>query len=60
MSYLFVWFLYRLQEVSDVAMMQASALQARQHSKEKEVEALRRQLLDYQVIGCFLYFLKSD
>uniref|UniRef100_A0A3Q3JUC7 Centrosomal protein of 290kDa coiled-coil region domain-containing protein n=1 Tax=Monopterus albus TaxID=43700 RepID=A0A3Q3JUC7_MONAL len=38
----------RLQEVSDVAMMQASALQARQQSKEKEVEALRRQILDYQ------------
>lgn len=55
MSYLFVWFLYRLQEVSDVAMMQASALQARQHSKEKEVETLRRQLLDYQVIGCFVF-----
>ncbi|XP_042352849.1 centrosomal protein of 290 kDa [Plectropomus leopardus] len=38
----------RLQEVSDVAMMQASALQARQQSKEKEVEALRRQIFDYQ------------
>ncbi|XP_039988956.1 centrosomal protein of 290 kDa isoform X2 [Xiphias gladius] len=38
----------KLQEVSDVAMMQASALQARQQSKEKEVEALRRQILDYQ------------
>ncbi|KAM3609329.1 uncharacterized protein V6R79_013026 [Siganus canaliculatus] len=38
----------KLREVSDVAMMQSSALQARQLSKEKEVEALRRQLLDYQ------------
>ncbi|KAK9516253.1 hypothetical protein VZT92_024194 [Zoarces viviparus] len=38
----------KLQEVSDVAMMQASALQARQQSKEKEVEALRGQILDYQ------------
>ncbi|XP_051808594.1 centrosomal protein of 290 kDa isoform X2 [Acanthochromis polyacanthus] len=38
----------KLQEVSDVAMTQVSALQARQKSKEKEVEALRRQILDYQ------------
>ncbi|XP_059192094.1 centrosomal protein of 290 kDa isoform X2 [Centropristis striata] len=38
----------KLQEVSDVAMMQASALQARQQNREKEVEALRRQILDYQ------------
>uniref|UniRef100_A0A665VRH7 Centrosomal protein 290 n=1 Tax=Echeneis naucrates TaxID=173247 RepID=A0A665VRH7_ECHNA len=38
----------KLQEVSDVSMMQVSALQARQQSKEKEVEALRRQILDYQ------------
>ncbi|XP_070686542.1 centrosomal protein of 290 kDa [Pempheris klunzingeri] len=38
----------KLQEVSDVAMKQASALQARQQTKEKEVEALRRQILDYQ------------
>lgn len=30
-------------------MMQVSALQARQQYKEKEVEALRRQILDYQV-----------
>lgn len=44
--------LHRLREVSDVAVMQASALQARQHSKDKELEALRRQLLDYQVPGC--------
>ncbi|XP_069574738.1 centrosomal protein of 290 kDa isoform X2 [Brachyistius frenatus] len=38
----------KLQEVSDVAMTQVSALQSRQKSKEKEVEALRRQILDYQ------------
>lgn len=51
--------LCRLQEVSDVAMMQASALQARQQSNEKEVDALRRQILDYQVLGCcFFDFLK--
>lgn len=52
--------LYRLQEVSDVAMMQVSALQTRQQSKDKEVEALRRQILDYQVIRfsvCFFFNL---
>ncbi|XP_021172732.2 centrosomal protein of 290 kDa isoform X2 [Fundulus heteroclitus] len=38
----------KLQEVSDVAVSQVSALQARQKSKDKEVEALRRQILDYQ------------
>ncbi|MEQ2239571.1 hypothetical protein ILYODFUR_005717, partial [Ilyodon furcidens] len=38
----------RLQEVSDVAMSQVSALQARQKSNDKEVEGLRRQILDYQ------------
>ncbi|XP_068458715.1 centrosomal protein of 290 kDa [Clinocottus analis] len=42
------WEVSKLQEVSDVAMMQASALQARQQSKEQEVEALRREILDYQ------------
>lgn len=42
-------FVNRLQEVSDVAVMQASALQARQNSKEKEIQALRRELLAYQV-----------
>ncbi len=36
-------------------MMQASALQARQQSKEKEVEALQRQILDYQVSGCCVF-----
>lgn len=49
--------LYRLQEVSDVAMMQASALQARQQSKEKEVESLRRQIMDYQVTVFFSIFI---
>lgn len=43
-----------LQEVSDVAMAQVSALQARQKSKDIEVECLRRQILDYQVnISCW-------
>uniref|UniRef100_A0A667Y9B7 Centrosomal protein 290 n=1 Tax=Myripristis murdjan TaxID=586833 RepID=A0A667Y9B7_9TELE len=38
----------KLREVSDVAKMQVSALEARQQSREKEVEALRRQVRDYQ------------
>ncbi|XP_030587745.1 centrosomal protein of 290 kDa [Archocentrus centrarchus] len=38
----------KLQEVSDVAMTQVSALQARQKCNEKEVETMRRQILDYQ------------
>ncbi|KAJ8381846.1 hypothetical protein SKAU_G00026240 [Synaphobranchus kaupii] len=38
----------KLREVSDVAKMQVSTLEARQQSREKEVEALRRQVLDYQ------------
>lgn len=38
----------KLREVSDVAKMQVSALDARQQSREKEVESLRRQVLDYQ------------
>nr|XP_057930609.1 centrosomal protein of 290 kDa-like isoform X3 [Doryrhamphus excisus] len=38
----------KLREVSDIAMKQASAFQARQQSKDKEVESLRRQILDYQ------------
>uniref|UniRef100_A0A669F569 Centrosomal protein 290 n=1 Tax=Oreochromis niloticus TaxID=8128 RepID=A0A669F569_ORENI len=38
----------KLQEVSDVAVTQVSALQARQKSNEKEVETLRRQILDFQ------------
>lgn len=40
--------LSKLQEVSDVAMAQVSALQARQKSKDIEAEDLRRQILDYQ------------
>ncbi|XP_061576889.1 centrosomal protein of 290 kDa isoform X2 [Cololabis saira] len=38
----------KLQEVSDVAVTQVSALQARHKSRDEEVEALRRQILDYQ------------
>ncbi|KAJ8395713.1 hypothetical protein AAFF_G00029500 [Aldrovandia affinis] len=38
----------KLREVSDVAKMQVSTLEARQQSREKEVEALRRQVMDYQ------------
>ncbi|MCJ8734467.1 hypothetical protein PDJAM_G00235690 [Pangasius djambal] len=38
----------KLREVSDVAKMQVLALEARQQSREKEVECLRRQVLDYQ------------
>uniref|UniRef100_A0A3B4D931 Centrosomal protein 290 n=1 Tax=Pygocentrus nattereri TaxID=42514 RepID=A0A3B4D931_PYGNA len=38
----------KLREVSDVAKMQVSALEARQQCREKEVKSLRRQVLDYQ------------
>ncbi|XP_053538078.1 centrosomal protein of 290 kDa isoform X3 [Ictalurus punctatus] len=38
----------KLREVSDIAKMQVFALEARQQSREKEVECLRRQVLDYQ------------
>ncbi|KAI4894866.1 hypothetical protein NFI96_019180 [Prochilodus magdalenae] len=38
----------KLREVSDVAKMQVSALEARQQCREKEVEGLRRQVLDHQ------------
>ncbi|TRZ00666.1 hypothetical protein DNTS_032011 [Danionella cerebrum] len=38
----------KLREVSDVAKIQVSALEARQQSREKEVESLRRQVMDYQ------------
>ncbi|KAM9807665.1 centrosomal protein of 290 kDa [Neosynchiropus ocellatus] len=38
----------KLQEISNVAMMQVSAILNKQQSKEKEVETLRRQILDYQ------------
>lgn len=40
-----------------MALSQVSALQAKQKSKDKEVEALRRQIMDYQVImSGFLYY----
>ncbi|XP_023811228.1 centrosomal protein of 290 kDa isoform X2 [Oryzias latipes] len=38
----------KLQEVSEVALTQVAALQARHRSKDKEVEALKTQILDYQ------------
>ncbi|GAA6081696.1 centrosomal protein of 290 kDa isoform X2 [Tachysurus ichikawai] len=38
----------KLREISDVAKMQVFALEARQQSREKEVECLRKQVLDYQ------------
>ncbi|XP_046705257.1 centrosomal protein of 290 kDa isoform X3 [Silurus meridionalis] len=38
----------KLREVSDVAKMQVFALEARQQSREKEVECFRRQILDFQ------------
>ncbi|XP_072291649.1 centrosomal protein of 290 kDa [Eucyclogobius newberryi] len=38
----------KLQEVSDVAVLQVSALQAKHQSKEREMESLRRQILDLQ------------
>ncbi|KAK7881896.1 hypothetical protein WMY93_030305 [Mugilogobius chulae] len=38
----------KLQEVSDVAVLQASALQTKHQSKEREMESLRRQILDLQ------------
>ncbi|XP_061677672.1 centrosomal protein of 290 kDa isoform X2 [Syngnathoides biaculeatus] len=40
--------LSKVREISDIAMKQSSAFQARQQSKDKEVESLRRQILDYQ------------
>lgn len=39
----------RLRELSDIAKMQVEALEARQQCKDKEVESLRMQVLDYQV-----------
>lgn len=39
----------RLRELSDVARMQVEALEARQQYRDKEVESLRMQILDYQV-----------
>ncbi|XP_025905531.1 centrosomal protein of 290 kDa isoform X1 [Nothoprocta perdicaria] len=38
----------KLRELSDVAKMQVGALEARQQCREKEVESLRMQVLDYQ------------
>ncbi|KAK2838372.1 hypothetical protein Q7C36_013186 [Tachysurus vachellii] len=38
----------KLREISDVAKTQVFALEARQQSREKEVECLRKQVLDYQ------------
>ncbi|XP_072341038.1 centrosomal protein of 290 kDa isoform X5 [Scyliorhinus torazame] len=38
----------KLRDIADVAEMQVAALEARQQSREKEVEALRKQVLDYQ------------
>ena len=39
----------RLREVSDVAQMQVSVMEARQQSRDKETDSLRRQVLDLQV-----------
>uniref|UniRef100_A0A8C4KRZ2 Centrosomal protein 290 n=1 Tax=Dromaius novaehollandiae TaxID=8790 RepID=A0A8C4KRZ2_DRONO len=38
----------KLRELSDVAKMQVGALEARQQCREKEMESLRMQILDYQ------------
>ncbi|XP_067415947.1 centrosomal protein of 290 kDa [Emydura macquarii macquarii] len=38
----------KLKELSDIAKMQVAALEARQQSKEKEVESFRMLVLDYQ------------
>ncbi|XP_053798119.1 centrosomal protein of 290 kDa isoform X6 [Vidua chalybeata] len=38
----------KLRELSDVAQIQVEALEARQRYRDKEVEYLRRQILDYQ------------
>ncbi|XP_048790573.1 centrosomal protein of 290 kDa isoform X2 [Lagopus muta] len=38
----------KLRELSDIAKMQVEALEARQQCKDKEVESLRMQVLDYQ------------
>ncbi|XP_053262736.1 centrosomal protein of 290 kDa isoform X7 [Podarcis raffonei] len=40
----------KLKELSDIAKMQVDALENRQQSREKEVESLRMQILDFQVI----------
>ncbi|XP_058500488.1 centrosomal protein of 290 kDa isoform X4 [Solea solea] len=41
----------KFQEMSDVAVMQVTALRARLSSSEKEVEALRRQIMDFQSLS---------
>ncbi|XP_025022955.1 centrosomal protein of 290 kDa [Python bivittatus] len=38
----------KLKELSDIAKMQVAALENRQQSRDKEVESLRMQILDYQ------------
>ncbi|MEE6480267.1 hypothetical protein FKM82_012520 [Ascaphus truei] len=38
----------KLRDLSDIAKMQVSTLAARQQSREKEVDSLRKQVLDYQ------------
>lgn len=38
----------KLREISDIAKSQVEILNARQQSREKEVESIRMQLLDYQ------------
>nr|XP_020633204.1 centrosomal protein of 290 kDa isoform X2 [Pogona vitticeps] len=38
----------KLRELSDIAKMQVAALENHQQSREKEVESLRMQILDYQ------------
>uniref|UniRef100_A0A8D2LRP2 Centrosomal protein 290 n=1 Tax=Varanus komodoensis TaxID=61221 RepID=A0A8D2LRP2_VARKO len=38
----------KLKELSDIGKMQVAALENRQQSREKEVESLRMQILDYQ------------
>ncbi|CAI5785693.1 Centrosomal protein 290 [Podarcis lilfordi] len=38
----------KLKELSDIAKMQVDALENRQQSREKEVESLRMQILDFQ------------
>ncbi|XP_028934653.1 centrosomal protein of 290 kDa isoform X2 [Ornithorhynchus anatinus] len=38
----------KLREISDIAKMQVEVMNTRQQSREKEVESLRMQVLDYQ------------
>lgn len=44
-----IFSLPRLREISDIAKRQVEILNAQQQSREKEVESVRMQLLDYQV-----------